>query len=88
MTTDFTTIYNQTSHKVEQLKKEISALNTQIQKAHSDFEATISDTKKQGQTEAQRAELDTVEYKSKIQMDKSTINIDSVYNLMKNLLKI
>lgn len=86
--TDFNTIYQQTNQKVITLQNEITQLEKQIQSNNQKFDNEIDDVKAKANLEAEQTEITAVDYVSKINLDVSKINSNSVFTVLKSLLKI
>lgn len=88
MTTDFSTIYNQTADKVATLKAEIAHLEKQVKSLGQDYQSQIEHVKDQANSAAQTTEVSAVDYVSNIRLDQSQINAQSMLAVFKQMLKI
>jgi ABC-type Fe2+-enterobactin transport system substrate-binding protein len=86
--TDFNTIYQQTNQKLTSLQNEIAQLEKQIQSNNQKFDNEIDDVKAKANLKAEQTEVTAIDYVSKINLDVSKINSNSVFTVLKSLLKI
>jgi hypothetical protein len=90
--TDFNTIYQQTFQKLTLLQSEVAELEDQIKlqttlkikKDKDDVQSVIE----KANLEANKTDVEAVDYVSKIKLDISEINPKSIFNVLKTLLKI